>query len=766
MMKSLESIFSKTIIRITIPFIVLMLLAGFVRNQYLERIFLTSLEKNNTEYIHEKSTGLYNLLKSCHENCESQSQAIETLQYATQSDHKTVSFIIQQRETTALGGDTPITYHELLNQKENYLLSEKLFKPWDIKLIVAIPKSHGSDILAKYTQSLFFTTLMIIVLFTVILYFLFYYLINKNINVTLSKLEEIQKGDFDKIAPTPKSNEFMKLDSGINHMIDVLHDRETSLIQQKNHISHILDSQPTIVLITDGYLIQEANSEFFKFFDQYTDIDHFRSEHNCICEFFEQRKGSNYIVNDLDRNWIDKVLDKTHHDAQALITKEEEEYIFSLKVNKISEEENIYYIVVLTDISDLIKSKEKLDYQLHVDGLTHLPNRRSLFEDIKDNSILYLLNIDGFKEINDYYGFSIGDDVLLQLSKKLACIIPNEYYALYKLTADEFAIMYTPSEPIDANSIDIIYNNVISSFATQYIETKAYDFNISLTIGTSSTIYVPNKDLISSADIALKTAKKEKKTYMKYTDTLYVKEEYKEHIKWTKILNFAIDNDDIIPYFQPIVDTQSGEVIKYETLVRLRFGDEIVSPFYFLDIAKVNKLYTKLTKIVFDGAHDAYQSSNIPLNVNLSIEDILDLDTNNYILQKLDQDRDFAHNLTFELVESEGIENFEEVNAFIQEVKKRGCKIAIDDFGSGYSNFEYILKLDTDYIKIDGSLIKNIHSDKNSRILATNITNVARDLGKKTIAEFVHSRDVHDTIKELQIDYAQGYFFGEPRETI
>lgn len=121
----------------------------------------------------------------------------------------------------------------------------------------------------------------------------------------------------------------------------------------------------------------------------------------------------------------------------------------------------------------------------------------------------------------------------------------------------------------------------------------------------------------------------------------------------------------------------------------------------------------------------------------------------------------FKDKIVFELIESEGIENFDEVINFIEQVKKLGAKISIDDFGTGYSNFEYIMKLKVDYIKIDASMIKNIDTNKNSQMVTETIIDFAKKLEIKTIAEFIHSKNVYDVVKEMGVDYAQGYYLGK-----
>jgi EAL domain-containing protein (putative c-di-GMP-specific phosphodiesterase class I) len=145
----------------------------------------------------------------------------------------------------------------------------------------------------------------------------------------------------------------------------------------------------------------------------------------------------------------------------------------------------------------------------------------------------------------------------------------------------------------------------------------------------------------------------------------------------------------------------------------------------------------------------------------VSIEDIV----NSEFIDFLEHDlisKKIAHLITFELLESESITDYKKVISFIDRVKKLGCKIAIDDFGSGYSNFTYLLKLKPDYIKIDGSSVKNIHTDENSYLITKTINDFAHNLGIKTIAEFVHCEEVFTILKELGVDEFQGFYFSEP----
>ena len=152
-------------------------------------------------------------------------------------------------------------------------------------------------------------------------------------------------------------------------------------------------------------------------------------------------------------------------------------------------------------------------------------------------------------------------------------------------------------------------------------------------------------------------------------------------------------------------------------------------------------------------------------SINLSFDDIVNHDIYNFILEIM-QNSNMGGRVTFELLESEKVDDFEKIIQFFAEIRRYGCKIAIDDFGSGFSNFSYLTKINPDFIKIDGSLIKNIDIDKNSYIVVETIVEFAKKMGIKTVAEYVHSSTVLSIVKKIGIDYSQGYFVDKPMPTI
>ncbi len=440
---------------------------------------------------------------------------------------------------------------------------------------------------------------------------------------------------------------------------------------------------------------------------------------------------------------------------------------FVININSISQHKDITKRVTIDNNIEEIDSMQEvfnnmldsLEYQFYYDELTTFPNRKKLLETLGEHkdALLLIVDIDKFQQINDLYGDKIGDDILKETGEILERNIP-EKARLFKLHADEFAIYYPT----------IITQEEIKSFALQLnsvIENHTFTINnseifINITLGLA----YGNDFLLNNADIALKLAKKKKKKSLIYESSMNIEHEYEQNLKWTKKIKDAIKNDRIVPLFQPIVHTQTKEIVKYEALIRMiDENGEYISPYYFLELAKKNKLYPQLTKIMLTKTFEKFKTRNSQVSINLSVEDILNESVHDTILEKLYEYK-LGDRVVFELLESEGIENFVEVKEFIEEVKQTGAKISIDDFGTGYSNFEYLMKLNVDYIKIDASMIKDIDTNRNSQMVTETIIDFAKKMNIKTVAEFIHSEDVYQVIKKMGITYAQGYYFGEPKD--
>ncbi len=429
----------------------------------------------------------------------------------------------------------------------------------------------------------------------------------------------------------------------------------------------------------------------------------------------------------------------------------------------LDEEGNIKeYIAIRHDATEVTLQRQKIKNIYAMDSLTRIPNRNKLIIDMQElqQPQVALFNIDGFKNINDFYGIKAGDRLLIQFANFIKGKIEhNALYQFYRLHSDEFAILGDSTLQMDEFVKEMhsyqkkVEENIFSISLDQEVK-------ISVTLG-----FGMNENALVKADMALKLAQNSKNEYIVYDDSLELEKHYEENIKKANIIKHAIDNRDIFPYFQPILNINTGKVDKYEALVRMRHGDDILSPGEFLHIAKQSRNYFKVTEIMVEEVLKQLETHDKTLSVNISIEDISNSDMCTFIIKQLKQSQ-YAHRIIFEILESENIQNYDQVAYFIREVKNYGAKIAIDDFGSGYSNFLHVLELEADFLKIDGSLIKRIDADHQSRILIEGIVDFSNRLGMKTIAEFVENEAILEILKEIGVDFAQGYFIGKPAAKI
>lgn len=405
---------------------------------------------------------------------------------------------------------------------------------------------------------------------------------------------------------------------------------------------------------------------------------------------------------------------------------------------------------------------EQLHQQLYTDSLTKLPNRKALIENIHDQKHLgiLLINIDNFKEINDLYGHEIGDKLLQVIGESIQKIALTFTLSLYKMHSDEYALLL--SDNLNTEVFDKMAHTILHTLNNSYYDIDGINIFATVSIGADFCLE-PHCDLIGRADMALKTAKKQSLSFLKYNESLLIKEEYLNNILWSKKLKDAIDTQRFVLYYQGIHDASTQDIYEYEALIRIIDTDgSIIPPIAFLEIAKKSRLYPHITQFVIRTIFKQLRTTLHSYSINLSVADILNSDTQTMLYTLLNESN-VGNRLIFEILESEGIENHTEISAFISHVKAFGCRIAIDDFGTGYSNFAHILRLNVDFIKIDASLIKHLDVDLSAQDIVRTIVEFAHRLNIKTVAEFVHSQDVYDECQELGIDYLQGYYLSEPK---
>ncbi len=410
----------------------------------------------------------------------------------------------------------------------------------------------------------------------------------------------------------------------------------------------------------------------------------------------------------------------------------------------------------------LVEYKNKImGEMLYKDSLTELRNRTFLLQEIEDKKTrgVMLIDIRNFHTINDVYGESVGNLILKSFADFLRrhCDAPN----IYRLSGNTFALLNMCDRPPEAcmNIARKIVRDVQAENFYFKKEETILECAISVAIGISNE--AGGKDHLEHADMALNYAKRYHKSIVLYSDSLNIKQGYEQDIAIVKMVKKALDDDRIIPFFQPVF---KGEMVfYYESLIRIRAEDgTILSPCHFLDIIKHTTYYSYLTRRMIKKSFAIFQKLDSRLAINLSFLDFLNTGTVEYLIRMI-KEYDMGKKLIAEILESEVFQDYESAIEQIKRFRSLGAKIAIDDFGSGYSNFVHLTLIDPDYIKIDGSLIKNIDTDAKSLAICKAIIGFARDLNIETIAEFIHSKEIFDITTRLKVDKHQGFYLGEPK---
>ena len=438
-------------------------------------------------------------------------------------------------------------------------------------------------------------------------------------------------------------------------------------------------------------------------------------------------------------------------------------YWVNINIRPILDEKNeiIEYIAIRHEITDLVLKTEELKRNLRLDSLTNIGNRYKLIEDVSKsvNPCISILDIVSFSDVNDFFGYKTGDNVLKIVARKIEeLLIDKENYKVYRDHSDTFCIV---AQNEDRDKFIKNIDEISKTIGKVPIVIKSRELYVQLSYVFS---FESKENLLETANI-IKRYSHANKNIIIYDKALELEKDYEKNIFWTLKIKKALDEDKIVPYFQPIYNLKTNKIEKYEALVRLIDGNNVISPYYFLDISKKSKQYLQLTKTMIQKTFDYFKDKDFEFSINLTFEDIKSEYISSFIIELL-KEYEIGHRVVFEIVESEEIDNFRKINEFFVTIREYGCKIAIDDFGSGYSNFEYLAKLNVDYIKIDGSLIKDILINKSSQNIVSMLVNFAKGQKVKTIAEFVSNKDILNKVRELGIDYVQGYYIKEPIASI
>ncbi len=393
------------------------------------------------------------------------------------------------------------------------------------------------------------------------------------------------------------------------------------------------------------------------------------------------------------------------------------------------------------------------------DSLTKLYNKTHLEKVINSRKpkpqTLLLLNVNNFGYINTAYGFEIGDQLLIEISRILADDFGTENTC--RIHADEFAILF--DEEID---IETFVFRVQNYFYHTAIEIGTITLNVSFTYGA---VY-SQTELLQKAALSLKKSKESgiNRLYIFNKDEDGLDQEYRElFIKANNLLHNALDEDKFIPYYQGIRNNKTQKIDKFEVLARIEDEGKIISPFVFLEAARLSGLLPEITKIMIDKSFKLMASNDYSFSINITEDDLSRNYLASYLSIKAKEYKIEPKRVILEILEGISSGGKQSHVQQLNELKEKGYSLAIDDFGTEYSNFERVLDLEIDFLKIDAKYIKDIDVNPKSYEIAKAIAFFAKNADIPCIAEFVHNESVQKILEELEVEYSQGYYFSQPQ---
>jgi EAL domain-containing protein (putative c-di-GMP-specific phosphodiesterase class I) len=349
-----------------------------------------------------------------------------------------------------------------------------------------------------------------------------------------------------------------------------------------------------------------------------------------------------------------------------------------------------------------------------------------------------------------------GDFVLEQVGEYLR---HTKEAKVYKMPGGEFVLLF--HRHFSYYELQHYLQEFYEKIIHLYVDYNNAHISLEFTIAAATAHSIDN--ILAKLSAALMYAQENNLTYYIYEDQLEFNNNFKENLILLTKVRDAIKKERIVAYYQPIIDNATGKISKYETLARLINEDgEILAPDQFLALSKKTKLYNNITKTMLRSALKMFANSEFEVSINISKDDIINNDTYEFIINELKNSKN-SHKIVFEFLESDAIIEEKRILEFVTEIKRYGAKIAIDDFGSGYSNFSMLINMKVNYIKIDGSLIANIDTSWSSFMVVESIVEFAKKLGVEVIAEYVHSSTILSKVKALGIEYSQGFYIDKPR---
>jgi len=456
-----------------------------------------------------------------------------------------------------------------------------------------------------------------------------------------------------------------------------------------------------------------------------------------------------------------------------------ETFPLAINVSKIQTESRTLYIAIVEDISERQAMLDKLKKMAEHDALTGLHNRQYFMEELErvvatasSNSglkaALLYIDLDNFKFVNDTLGHLAGDRVLIEVTELLNRRM-RKSDLLGRIGGDEFAIILYEVDLEQAKQVADYYRQQLADYVFKY-DRRTIDIGCSIGVAALTSDINNKEGLLARADVACQIAKRsgKNKVHAYLPDDSENMATMREDMGWAKRIKRAIEYDHFVFACQPIMDVKTNKIYSYEVLLRMQdVTDKNILPAGFLPSAERFGLILDIDRWIIRNSIAELgrlrgNGINICYSINLSAKAVCDEDTLSIITDSIKKYKVDPKAITFEITENTAIDNFDTAILFLERLHDLGCFTALDDFGIGYSSFSYLKDLPVDYVKIDGSFVKNIESDALNLAMVKSMNEVAHAVGRKTVAEFVENKQGLDILRDIGVDYVQGYHIGKP----
>jgi diguanylate cyclase (GGDEF)-like protein/PAS domain S-box-containing protein len=568
------------------------------------------------------------------------------------------------------------------------------------------------------------------------------------------------------------NDELANLSHGINGMLDRIEESQFELQLEKERAQVTLEGIADAVISSNdaGYVIYMNSAA-----ERLTGVTLSEVKNKTLRALF--RLMSDDKTTHVESNWLTDSY--STQEEVMLIRADGEEFIIRKSASPLYDSDgNTFAIVtVLHDVSMLRKLSNQLSFQACHDQLTGLINRyefdrktQMAIDDAKTENRVHCIayiDLDQFKIVNDTCGHMAGDVLLKQLSNHIKARVRSSD-TLARLGGDEFAVLLMGCDLVKAQEVLEVLMQVVREYRFTFDEKV---FKIGASVGLteiSPQQSLSLSELLSAVDSACYAAKNEggNRIHVYHSDDADIKE-HNSQLEWVSHIHLGLENKQFVLYIQRMESLTVGAELHCELLIRMQALDgSFYPPGYFLPAAERYHLMPKIDRWVVGEALSiiARKGASFPYvcAINLSGQTLSEDGFLEYVIEQIKLHKVDTKRICFEITETSVISNLNKARQFMHALRKIGCRFSLDDFGSGLSSFAYLKNLEVDFLKIDGMFVKAIVNNRIDRAMVESINNVGHVMGLHTIAEFAENDEIINMLKEMGVDYAQGYGVAKP----